>query len=503
MGIITTIAQRLKGLVSATPDVVPQERSTGFSAAEYSRITSSMVSESRHINSITRWEGRTLRARSRQLCDNNEYAAKFLGMVTSNVCGPNPFRLQAKTKTATGRNKGLPDSFANEKIEAEWNAWGRPGSCDFSGRLSWPDFQRLIIRTVAMDGEALIRVLQGNDCGPWGIKIQLIDTNRLDEDRNQQFPDGSAIHCGIEFDPQGKVVAYWLMKQKVSDWQAGYLTRQYERIPAEEIIHLFIPQRAEQVRGVPWMSSIMIKLAQLSAFEEAAVIAARVGAAKMGFFERNPELGGNWNAETDTTGAKITDAEPGTFEELPAGLKFSSWDPRYPDAQVEVFIKAALRGIASGLNVPYHELGNNLEGVNFSSARAGLLEAREIWMGLQTWFIEHFHNEIYQRWLFSSIALRRLPFDIRAIDKYRDITWQPRRWAWVDPVKDVEANILAIKWGLKSRTQVITEQGLDIEDVFDQLSAESALAASKNVEITPIDEQPVTTGGAPDEQPTE
>lgn len=44
---------------------------------------------------------------------------------------------------------------------------------------------------------------------------------------------------------------------------------------------------------------------------------------------------------------------------------------------------------------------------------------------------------------------------------YLDCSWLPPRWDWVDPLKDIRAEINAIEAGLKSRTQAIAERGFD------------------------------------------
>jgi capsid protein len=73
-------------------------------------------------------------------------------------------------------------------------------------------------------------------------------------------------------------------------------------MPADEIIHVFVPEFAEQVRGVPWMYAALLNLVHLGAFEEAAVIAARIGAANMGFIE-SPD-GGKTLADMAAPGPK-------------------------------------------------------------------------------------------------------------------------------------------------------------------------------------------------------
>jgi len=50
------------------------------------------------------------------------------------------------------------------------------------------------------------------------------------------------------------------------------------------------------------------------------------------------------------------------------------------------------------------------------------------------------------------------------------VSWQPRRWQWVDPMKDAEANRVAVEMGTRSISDIIREQGRDPEQVWQELS---------------------------------
>lgn len=475
--------------------VSPAVRATGFSAADYSRLTASLDMESDHIMRIIRTQGRALRARSRQVSMNTPYGNKFVQMCVNNIDGPTPFKLQAKVKYASGKY----DKTANQTIEQEWKQWGKPGNCDLEGRLSWADIQRLFTRSLAIDGEVIIRKFQGSSAGPWGLQFQVIDVDRLDEDKNEELANGNVIIAGVEITPEGRTAAYWLLKRKPRDWHLG-VAKEYVRIPAEQIIHCFVPLFPEQVRGVPWMFAALLELHRIGKFEEAALIAAQVGAAKMGFYQKRDQGPGfppPDGSKKDSNDNFTQSAEPGEFSVIPDGYEYKEHSPNYPDAQVGPFLKSALRGVASGLNVSYHSLGNDLESVNFSSARAGVQEEREQWMMLQNWKIEHLSEPVYETWLLNSILQRRLPYSLDRVDKFKAVFFQARRWQWVDPKKDAEANVIAINNGLKSRTAVVAEGGGDIEDVLDQIAMEQEMADDKNVSINPG--MPADTGGQNDE----
>lgn len=463
-------------------------RSVGFAAAELSRLTSSLRAESDFINTTLRWQLRTLRARARQAKQNNPFARRFVKMAVNNIAGPVPFRLQAKVKY----NSGELDTSANRKIEDAWMLWGRKGSCELTGRYSWNAVQRLLIDNLATDGELLFRKLRGPEYGRHGYALQVIDVDRLDETKNAALPGGGAIHMGVEIDANSRPIAYHLLKRKPSQWASMGYSREYERVPAEDIEHIFIPEFAEQIRGVPWIYAALLNLVHLGAFEEAAVIAARVGASQMGFIQSPDGTPPPGDGSKDVRGNPQIDAEPGSFPTLPPGYQMASWNPKYPDAAIEPFIKAVLRGIAVGVDVAYHNLSGDMEGVNYSSARIAELDERDAWMTIQSFIAEHMHQPLYDDWLRMQVLTGELPFDIARLDKYRSVYWQARRWGWVDPEKEVTAAIKANEARLKSRTRIIAEGGEDIEDVLAEIAEEEKLAKKMGVEL-PVDptKQPV------------
>ncbi len=143
----------------------------------------------------------------------------------------------------------------------------------------------------------------------------------------------------------------------------------------------------------------------------------------------------------------------------------------------EQFIQATLRGIASGLQVSYHALANDLADVNFSSARTGTLEDREQWKSSQEWIIESLHWPIYLEWLRSALAARQIkvngqPLNDSRFMKYADVQWRPRRWPTVDPLKDVKAAVMAVENNMRSVSDVITETGRDPDEVWNEIQRE-------------------------------
>ena len=435
-----------------------------------------------------------LRARARSLARDNDYMRKFLQMVENNIAGREGFSLQMRVPMDTGDK---PDTLANRAIETAFYRWARRGVCDVTGTLSFADVQRLLVRSVARDGEALVRHIGGFDNG-YGYALQVLDIDRLDTDFNRPAQYGqNAVRIGVELNEYSRPVAYWLRTTHPGE---SHLTAQVgqlrDRVPASEISHIYLHDRPEQRRGFPWVASAIIGLQNLGGYQEAAIIAARIGASKMGFFKQTeeadnflPPIDGQ-EQDNGRGGVDLIDSvEPGTFHELPQGYDFTPFNPDYPHANYDAFVKASLRGIASGMGVAYHSLANDLEGVNFSSIRSGTLEERDAWMALQNWFTEAFLYDVFDRWIAAALLKGAIKtttgnaLPAAKLDKFRNHQWQGRRWAWVDPLKDINAHKEAVALSVKSRRAIADEMGVDFDDVVAQIEQENQLLAEKGISV--------------------
>jgi len=452
-----------------------QKRS--FNAASTSNLYATWTPSNTTADIDIKKDLKSIRARSRELMRDDDYAKKFKRMIKTNVVGNSGIRLQNQAKD----NNGALDKKANENIEIAFKKWSKKGICDVTGKYSFTDIQKMAIGTMAEDGEVLIRKIQGYENG-FGFALQLIEADHLDE----QYTDKDQnILMGIEYDKWNKPIAYHLHKTHPGNQTLGHTDTTRERVPAEEIIHLFMPLRISATRGIPWMHSAMTRMKMINGYEEAELVGARLGASKAGFYTRN-QADGEYTADSEIDGTPVNEVTPGEFEVLPQGWDFKSYDPQHPNAAFKDFMKVVLRGVSSGLDVSYSTLANDLESVNFSSMRSGILEEREVWKDLQKWLGEHLLDDVFAAWLEMALLTKTLPLPFFKYEKFNNPTWLYRGFSWVDPLKDMQSNILAVKEGLKTHTQIANEMGLDLEEQYQQIAKEKELR--KKYGITTISE---------------
>lgn len=447
-------------------------------AAASPAVVKDWIAESDSINKDLRLQSKALRARARDLEQNNDYAYKYLGLAELNTVGENGIRLQSKVRT----NRGRLDTRINRLIEREFSKWTRRNNCSLDGRLDWVEIQRLVIRSCARDGEVLIRLVRGN-----GLKVAIYDADFLDNDLNKpRGQNNNQIRQGIELDSAGKPVAYHLLTKNPNDSPTllGFPNdKEYERVAAEDILHIYKSDRPNQIRGASWMASVMIHMLMLHRYERAEMAAAEMTAKKVGFY-KTPT--GDWlDNEDEAVDYGLPSAVNGLgMLELPAGVDVSMISPEHPVSAYSDFVSGVLKGIATGLGITYHALSGDLTQVNFSSIRAGTIEERDRWRSVQQWLISQLHQPIFEAWLSENIGLfNASPADV---ERYSDVRWVPRGWTWVDPVKDMQAHQMSYALGVTSLTDIAGAQGKDLEEIFDTRQKESELARVYGVEINQI-----------------
>jgi len=443
---------------------------------------------------------RALVARSRHLALTNDYARGFIRQCRQNVVGRKGIQLQSLAKDPDG----TLDERANDALEADFRAWCARENCDVTGRRSLRQMLNRAIEDAPVNGEFMIRMVYGRSLNPWGLALQVLDPQRCPVEVNEdRLSGGHFIRHGIKYNRWGKAVAYLFgtLDPAESDYRFG--GRNFVEVPASEVLHGFLEDIVGQRRGLPWMVTALSRLHHLDGFEKAALVNARVSAAKGGFFEWEEGMGPS--DEEDDEEPLYMDAEPGSYQELPPGLKFKGWDPQFPSGELAPFSKQSLRGIATGLGASYNTLANDLEGVSFSSIRQGVLTERDNWMDIQEWLIEQLLEPLYQAWLPRAL-LKGVPVPgtngatlrPERIEKYREHDWQARRWDWVDPDKDSKTAARDIANKIKSPSQVIRERGGDPRTVWRQWATDRQAMIDAGIPESIVD----ATLGDPMQTPT-
>lgn len=442
--------------------------------------TQSFITQLQRADQEIRKDLGALRAHSRNLAKNTPYMRRYLRVIGAGVVGAKGITLQSKVR----KRRGALVETTNASIESAWRAWGEsPTVC---GRYTWPAVQRQALRATALDGECFIRVLRG--VGEMGMLLQFLDADLLDHNFNDGPAKGRGpIVMGVELDAWSRPVAYHFTdttERGLPGTGSTVSAQTRQRIPADQIIHIYDPERANQTRGVPWAASVMYLLSMLSAYWEAEVAAARHEAERIAFIKE--AVGPGVEPCDISPSAKAAEilSGPVTYLGLEPGQDIVTPEIQHPTTAFGEFSKAMLKGVASGLGVSYAALASDYTEVSFSSIRQGELEQRDHWREIQGLVIDKLCKRVFAAWIPYAVASGEVsvPSGL-ALRDLQSAQWVARGWDWVDPKKDAESAAILLGLRLTTRGRLLAAQGEDLEETLRQVADEEALAAELGVSL--------------------
>lgn len=462
-------------------DVTPSASVSGYEGATTGRRISATWASSAGPNTLLRSSVANLRRRSRALARDNPFASNAVEKWAANLVG-----------TGILPRWVIDNGDLKAELHQLWEDWtdesDADGIADFYGQ------QNLVARSVVEAGEVLVRFRprRAEDRLTVPLQLQLIESDHLDETFNSIAPNGNRIQMGIEIDALGRRAAYWLFREHPGEQYPMTGGTERVRIPASEILHVYKATRPGQLRGLPWLSSIILRLHELDQYEDAELVRKKGAAMICGFIKEslgeatmdNPLIG--QPGGTDAAGNTVVQLEPGTFPALPPGAEIQFATPADVGDTYLPFIQQNLRAIAIGMGLTYEQLTGDLSQVNYSSIRAGLLEFRRLCESIQ-WhvLVYQFCRPVVLRWLDVAVlsGAVNLPGYYRSPRQYRRVEWKTPGWPWVDPDSEVKADLLAVQSGFKSRSAVIAERGDIPEIVYRQLEEDNRMADEHNLTL--------------------
>jgi len=417
-----------------------------------------------------------LRAKSRDLVRRNAWANSALESYVANAIG-----------TGIKPQSMLTQADQREAVQTLWRNW--TVEADAAGLTDFYGLQAMACRAMLEGGEALVRLRfrRPEDGLSVGLQLQVLEPEHLPVHLNATASNGNLIRAGIEFDRLGRRVAYHMYRSHPEDGtlapMSGAGNGSTARVDAREIVHLYRALRPGQIRGEPWLARALVKLHDLDQYDDAELVRKKTAAMFAGFVTRlTPEDNLLGEGLANDHGVALAGLEPGTMQILEPGedIKFSQ--PADVGGSYSEFLRMQFRAVAAAMGVTYEQLTGDLTQVNYSSIRAGLLEFRRRVEALQHGVIVHqLCRPIWNAWMDQAVLEGALVLPGYATEErfkrnYQACKWIPQGWQWVDPLKEADAMKAAIRCGLMSRTEAISANGYDAEDVDREIAADNARA---------------------------
>jgi lambda family phage portal protein len=401
---------------------------------------------------------RILRNRARYEVANNSYAKGIVLTLANDVIGTGP-RLQMLL------GEGLDDAgdqpTPNQIIEREFAAWAK--AIDLPGKL------RTMRQARAQDGEAFALLFSNaNLDSSVKLDIRLIEADQVATPTLAVGKKEGNVTDGIVFDEFGNPKEYHVLKGHPGSSAAlGAGSLDYDRAPAESMIHWFRTDRPGQSRGLPDILPALPLFAQLRRYT-LAVIAAAESAANIAIFMKTNAPAGGEAAEVEP----MTEME---FSPNMAVFGPEGWEPtqiraEQPATTYDMFKQEILNEIARCLNMPYNIAACNSSGYNYASGR----------LDHQTYFksirVEQAHCEtvvldrVLEAWLAEAVKVFGLG----------ELEAPSHQWFWdghehVDPLKEASAQATRLASNTTTLAAEYARQGKDWETELRQRAKEVAL----------------------------
>jgi len=407
------------------------------------------------INSEVAAAHATLRSRARYLPNNNPWihqgVANWTGALVGAGIVPTPKH---------------PDTTARADLTAAFQGWANDADAD--GRTDFWGLQADVARGLVIDGEAFLQFITTDD----GPRLRLLPPELVDESLTRELGNGAVIVQGVEFDTEGRRVAYHVLPYRPHDQFANYAPP--VRVQADEIIHVMKPLAAGQVRGVSWLAPVILSASDFDQLCDALLMGVKVAAMHSAFLiDLNGTGGDPYDGQGDG-GILETGLEPGTMKRLPTGfdVKFNT-----PGQLTEIggFLRLNLQQLAAGLGLPDHMVSGDLSQTSYSSIRAGLLPFRQRVEQIQYGIlVPQFLKPVWE----SVVAYAVLSGEIAAPDyesapRVYGAEWLPPKPMQVDPFKDTQATVAELEAGLTSRRKAVAERGWALEDLDAEIAADT------------------------------
>jgi lambda family phage portal protein len=430
-----------------------------------------------------------LRDRARDLVRNNGYASSGLEKLVSYQVGTG-----IVPRSMTG------DETADRAANDAWAEWAR--HADLTRRLDVYGLQALAARSRAEAGEALALLvpLGGNQARRRGqrvpLAIQLLEADHLDVTYDEVLPGGGQIRQGVELDATGAPVGYWLNENHPGEYDISFRPGfQRRRFDAGRMVHLYRQDRPGQLRGVPDLASVMLKLRQLDDLEDATLQQAVVQACVAAFVTSDAEASkGPLEGVNSSTGSQEKVIRPGMTERLLPGEKVDFLTPS-PNGQFDGLSRHQLRVIAEGFGLTYDLLTGDLSQANYSSLRAGRLAfKRRLEQAQWLMIIPRFCQPVWDAFVQAAQLVGVLP----PRQGPWPVEWAAPRFEMVDPLKDTLAIEKQLRLGLTSWPQAVAEMGWDPKRQAREIADSNA--EHDRLQLV-FDGDPRRTGGSGQAQP--
>ncbi|MCD7862858.1 MAG: phage portal protein [Lachnospiraceae bacterium] len=442
-----------------------------YDAGSYDRLNRNWRVTNESADATDRNSRDTIRARARDLERNGDIMNSVVSAFKRNVVGGG-YHVQAKTG----------DKDLNEEIEKAWQRWCKKQNCDVTGTQSFNQIIRMAVKRKKIDGGILFIKRYTND-GIVPFKLQMIEVDELDESTTNPKHKGNKVVGGIEFNDYNKPVGYFIRQYSLD----GYSLNEAVYVEAKDVIFYYTKNRPSQLREMSDMAPTMPRIRDVDEFITAVSVKERIEACLSIFIKREyPTTGLGRQAAANENRVSYDGKllSPGMIKELNVGDEIQVVNPSGQGADATNFTKLQQRLVGAGQGISYEAMSRDMSESTYSSTRQSMIEDDMTYAEERELLVEVL-DEIYETFVISAVLCGLISIKDFWTNKetYLAHEWTQEPKSWIDPYKESNANMVALKTGQKTFKQIAAENGKDWRDQIDDMAEVLEYGEEKGVDM--------------------
>ena len=410
-----------------------------------------------------------LRSMARHLEENTPIATSIIDAFCNNVIGEKGIQIEPMPLN----HDGSVNEDLQKDIKRLWSLYCR--HTDTRGN-AMPQVQRLLVNHWIVDGEVFAQHITHNHLFKKKNKLPYIQ-QLIEADYLPNWGNGVDIIAGVKFDSWLNPSQFYFSKDP-----NGILTGQNTvAIDADNVLHLALKRKINQVRGITRFASVINSVTDLHDYENSERIAAKIAASMVGYIKKEMPTEEftlddykDADEELKRDASNMIEISPGMIaHNLGIGEEIGVIQSNRSASYMTEFGNHMVRNIAAGAGASFSTASRNYNGT-YSAQRQELLEQWQYYKVLQNEFGCQYLQPTYIKFVQSLIesGMINVPKDVWLVDNAQYLA---PVMPWIDPYKEIMAHKVAIEIGTKSRAETITERGGTPSETFENIVKENGI----------------------------
>jgi capsid protein len=416
--------------------------------------------------SVIRKDFKALCARSEQAYRTNAIARRAINILGQCIVGQGN-RPYPVVRDAAGE----PIEGINSQLSSDWERFNDQSIRNGTQELTDYQCQLLDFITICTYGSVLHNTVNSKKGSLLPFAFQSLKPYRLDFSKdtyygtNSSIVDTKTIMHGMGLNEYGEPLRFYL--------EDG---RTYE---ADKMSITFYPLETELYLGIPWLTPVLPQVWDHQQLFDDKMKQSRIGS-RLGVKTGKRDAGDINNLlNKDTNGNDYFDLDfLGFYMGNDKPEPISMTDPI--SDTFKALIDMQMQYIAIGLGFSYQLFTTDLADATFSSARMNKINDSVGFSCLNKWFIKARNQKRWEKFVYWEVLTGRLAKYGVSLTEYNRDPWFFNQCfhlpmegeAWVDPLKDIQALILAYKTGQITYQEICSKTGKHWKATLKQLAVE-------------------------------